>query len=171
MPELTRRLSADHRHKRFTAAMFMSARLPSVPAILMTPIRGNGTAVSIRLASGRTSVRHRRHLRRCPRGFREDVASVLVEPHRGRFSGMARTARLDRTEICTVVCWQAAGAAQPWTGQAVQPFHEESLRRGIRSTAPRRCWYTCLTLVRQARRHRFEATVIDVRARSKGIGN
>jgi len=27
--------------------MFMSARLPSVPAILMTPIRGNGTAVSI----------------------------------------------------------------------------------------------------------------------------
>ena len=71
----------------FITAMFMSGRLPSVPAI-----RG--------FASGRTSVRHRRDLRRGPRRFRVRVAGVLIKAHRGRFSGMARSKRLDRTVGC-----------------------------------------------------------------------
>jgi len=37
---------------------------------------------------------------------------------------MARREKLDRTEICVAGCWQAAGAAELWTGQAVQPLYE-----------------------------------------------
>ena len=51
------------------------------------------------------------------------------------FSGMARSERLDRTEICRRR--QAPGAVQPWTGHAVQPLHEMSLRRGVRFASPR----------------------------------
>jgi len=40
--------------------------------------------------------------------------------------------RLDRAKICAVGCRQETGAAQLWTGQAVQSLLEVSLRRDIR---------------------------------------
>jgi hypothetical protein len=47
MPELTRRRS-EQNAGTFTTVMFMSGRLPSGSETRTTPIRGNGTAASIR---------------------------------------------------------------------------------------------------------------------------
>ncbi len=41
-------------------------------------------------------------------------------------------------KICAVGRWQAPGAAKLWTGQAVQPFYEMPLRRGLRHARPGR---------------------------------
>jgi hypothetical protein len=49
------------------------------------------------------------------------MAGVLVEAHLGRFSGMARTARLDRTEICAL--WDAGRRLEPPSYGPGEPAH------------------------------------------------
>ena len=90
----------------FITAMFMSVRSPSASAIHMTPIRGNGAAASIRDQSrANISPTPPRPSPR-PEPISSEHAGVPVETHRGRFSGVARSERLDRAEICAVGCWR-----------------------------------------------------------------
>src|ERR1700724_948819 len=60
------------------------------------------------------------------------MEGVSIEAHRGRFSGVAGAAGLDRAEICNLGCRQETGAAELWPRQALQPFPEVPLRRGVR---------------------------------------
>ncbi len=75
------------------------ARSLSAPACRPAKILGPGLAASIPVATRGTHRRHRGKLRPSTRRLRGCMASVSIKPHRGRFSGMAGSARLDGREI------------------------------------------------------------------------
>jgi hypothetical protein len=77
-----------------------SVRSPSAPAIRTIRSHGNGVAVSIRaLVRANAPAAPQRPSTKRAR-FRSGVAGFSVKAHGGRFSCMARPARLDRAEIC-----------------------------------------------------------------------
>ena len=57
--------------------------------------------------------------------FERAWGSVLTEPDGGRFSGVARSARLDGSEICDVGCWREVAFAKAQLDDAL------SLRRDV----------------------------------------
>src|SRR6476620_1759711 len=77
------------------------ARSRSGPAFLTRTV-----GMGLRLLSGQPSrgvhERSGRHIRSGPRRLRSGVASVSVKPDGSGFSGLARGAGLDHTQICNV---------------------------------------------------------------------
>jgi hypothetical protein len=97
------------------------------------------------IRTGRTSVRHRRDLRRGARRFRTRMAGVPVETHRVRFSGMARSERLDRAKICAVGYRQSDLNRQLWTGETAHRFRKCACGEIFDMHGPEACWCMRLT--------------------------
>jgi hypothetical protein len=103
MPELKRRRSSDHRHKCWHI-YHGDVHVGTIAERVGNPHDTDPWEWNCGFYPGSEPGEHQAEtattFEEARADFEQRVAGVLVETHRGLFSGVARSERLDRAEIC-----------------------------------------------------------------------